>query len=163
MPANVDLSAAEIELIGVEEKEFIVHKEVEKIRDNYLEIKNSMDNFSKLGNEFYQKAQRAVSNQDNETAIQALEYAVNYAPTNFDVNFTLAKLYMQEKQFMQALVYMKQALCLDRRSLDVLQKLSSVMIALGDFTGAYCCFKRILPLVINNQKEYLEIIKKCSA
>ena len=35
MPANVDLSAAEIELIGVEEKEFIVHKEVEKVRDNY--------------------------------------------------------------------------------------------------------------------------------
>ena len=35
MPANVDLSAAEIELIGVEDKEFIVHNEVEKVRDNY--------------------------------------------------------------------------------------------------------------------------------
>ena len=35
LPSNVDLSAAEIELIGVEEKEFIVHKEVEKVRDNY--------------------------------------------------------------------------------------------------------------------------------
>ena len=35
LPANVDLAAAEIELIGVENKEFIVHNEVEKIRDNY--------------------------------------------------------------------------------------------------------------------------------
>lgn len=35
MPANVDLSAAEIELIGVEDKEFIVHNEVEKVRENY--------------------------------------------------------------------------------------------------------------------------------
>ncbi len=35
MPANVDLSATEIELIGVEEKEFIIHNEVEKIRNNY--------------------------------------------------------------------------------------------------------------------------------
>ena len=35
LPSNVDLSAAEIELIGVEEKEFIVHKEVEKVRDHY--------------------------------------------------------------------------------------------------------------------------------
>ena len=35
LPANVDLSAAEIELIGVEDKEFIVHNEVEKIRENY--------------------------------------------------------------------------------------------------------------------------------
>ncbi len=35
MPSNIDLSAAEIELIGVENKEFIVHNEVEKVRENY--------------------------------------------------------------------------------------------------------------------------------
>lgn len=35
LPANVDLSAAEIELIGVEDKEFIVHNQVEKIREDY--------------------------------------------------------------------------------------------------------------------------------
>lgn len=35
MPSNVDLSAAEIELIGVEEKEYIVHKEVERVRNQY--------------------------------------------------------------------------------------------------------------------------------
>ena len=35
LPANVDLSAVEIELIGVENKEFIIHNEVEKVRDNY--------------------------------------------------------------------------------------------------------------------------------
>ncbi len=35
LPANVDLSAVEIELIGVENKEFIVHNEVEKVRENY--------------------------------------------------------------------------------------------------------------------------------
>lgn len=35
IPSNIDLSASEIELIGVEDKEFIVHNEVEKVRDNY--------------------------------------------------------------------------------------------------------------------------------
>lgn len=35
LPANVDLSAAEIELIGVEEKEYIVRNSIQKIRDNY--------------------------------------------------------------------------------------------------------------------------------
>ena len=35
LPSNIDLSAAEIELIGVENKEFIIKNEVEKIRDNY--------------------------------------------------------------------------------------------------------------------------------
>ena len=35
LPTNIDLSAAEIELIGVEEKEFIIRKEVDKIRENY--------------------------------------------------------------------------------------------------------------------------------
>ena len=35
LPSNIDLSAAEIELIGVENKEFIIKKEIDKIRDNY--------------------------------------------------------------------------------------------------------------------------------
>lgn len=33
--SNVDLAAAEIELIGIEEKEYILKNHVEKIRDNY--------------------------------------------------------------------------------------------------------------------------------
>ena len=32
---NINLSAAEIELIGVEEKEFIIRKEVDKVKKNY--------------------------------------------------------------------------------------------------------------------------------
>ncbi len=35
IPSNVDLAAAEIELIGISEKEFIIKKEVEKIRNKY--------------------------------------------------------------------------------------------------------------------------------
>ena len=35
LPTNIDLSAAEIELIGVENKEFIIHNAVEPVRDNY--------------------------------------------------------------------------------------------------------------------------------
>lgn len=35
LPTNIDLSAAEIELIGVEEKEYLIRNEVYKIRDDY--------------------------------------------------------------------------------------------------------------------------------
>ena len=35
LPANVDLSAAEIELIGIDEKEYILKKAIEKIKDAY--------------------------------------------------------------------------------------------------------------------------------
>jgi len=35
IPSNVDLAAAEIELIGIQEKEFIIKKEVDKIKDRY--------------------------------------------------------------------------------------------------------------------------------
>ncbi len=35
LPSNVNLAGAEIELIGVEEREFILKKYIEKIRDNY--------------------------------------------------------------------------------------------------------------------------------
>ncbi len=35
LPSNVNLAGAEIELIGIEEKEYILKKEIEKIKDNY--------------------------------------------------------------------------------------------------------------------------------
>ncbi|SHO54260.1 ParA family protein [Anaerocolumna xylanovorans] len=35
LPSNVNLAGAEIELIGVEEREFILKKEIDKIRDEY--------------------------------------------------------------------------------------------------------------------------------
>jgi len=126
---------------------------------HYLEIKKTINNFVKLGNEFYQKALRAVQMKDNQTAIQSLLYAVKNHPTNFDANYLLGKLYLEEKDYMHSLIYLKQAYCIDNKSLDVLENLTSVLINLGDFTSAYCTMKRILPLVIHNQKEYLEIIK----
>ena len=57
------------------------------------------------------------------------------------------------------MIYLKQALCLDNKSLDVLQKLASVYINLGDYTAAYCTMRRLLPLVIHNQSEYLRILQ----
>ena len=43
LPSNINLSAAEIELIGVENKEYILKNEIDKIKDNYdfiiIEIK----------------------------------------------------------------------------------------------------------------------------
>ena len=35
LPSNINLSAAEIELIGIENKEYIIRQEIEKIRDDY--------------------------------------------------------------------------------------------------------------------------------
>lgn len=125
----------------------------------YIEIKKSIGEFAKTATEFYQKALKAISAGENQTAIQGLEYAVKNYPASFDINFLLGKLYLEEKQYMRAMIYLKQAHCIDTKSLDVLERLSSVMLILGDFTGAYCCLKRLLPLVMSNQKEYLEIIR----
>lgn len=125
----------------------------------YLEIKKSIEGFKDLGREFYQKAQRANAVDDKETAIQALELAIKNYPLSFDTNYQLGKIYFEKKEYLKASVFLKQAYCIDRKSLDVLELLSNVMINIGDFTGAYCVMKRILPLVMNNQKEYLEILK----
>ena len=35
LPSNINLSAAEIELIGVENKEYIIRNEMEKVKDRY--------------------------------------------------------------------------------------------------------------------------------
>ena len=131
----------------------------DKTSPHYLEIKKSIDEFSKMGNEFYQKAQRAMDMEDNKTAIQALEYAAKNFPIGFDINHKLGKLYYAEKDYKNALTYLQQAYCVDTKSLDILQLLASTMINLHNLKGAYCCFRRIMPLVINNQKDYLEVVQ----
>lgn len=130
-----------------------------KSSQHYLDIKNSLEQFEAIGNDFYQKALRALSAKDNDTAIQALEYAVNNLPSNFDFNTLLGKIFYEEKNYGEALKYFEQALCIDQKSSDTLKKLSSLMVLTGNLSGAYCCMKRLLQLVIGNQKEYLEIIK----
>ncbi len=131
----------------------------DKSSDHYKEIQNSINEFYSIGDSFYKKAQRAISMNDNATAIQALDYAVNNFPTNFDINNLLGRLYYEEKDYAHALKYLKQAFCLDPKSIDILKRLSSVMIHVGDMSGAYCCLKRMLPLVISRQKDYYDIIK----
>ena len=126
---------------------------------HYKEIKHSLEEFSNIGDSFYKKAQRAISMNDSETAIQALDYAVKNFPTNFDANNLLGRLYYEKNDYQNALIYLKQAFCLDSKSIDILKRLSSVMINLDDITGAYCCLKRMLPLVLSRQKEYYDIIK----
>ena len=106
-----------------------------------------------------QKARRAISARNNKSAIEYLTYAVKNLPVSFDINHLLGKVYLEENDFMHALIYLKQAMCLDHRSLDVLQKLASVYINLGDYTATYCTMRRLLPLVLHNQQEYLKTVK----
>lgn len=131
----------------------------DKTSQAYLDIKKSIEEFSEIGNDFYKRAMRAVAANDNATAIQALEYAVNNVPSNFDINTLLGKLYYEEKNYTMSLKYLEHAFCIDSKSIDLLRQLSSLMVFTGDLSGAFCCLKRMLPLVLNNQKEYLDIIK----
>lgn len=131
--------------------------------ESYSAIKSSIDKCTQIAAESLQKAQRAVSHQDNKTAIEILTFAVKNMPVSFDINHLLGNLFLKEGDNMQALVYLKQALCIDNKSLDVLQKLTSVYINLGDYTSAYCAMRRLLPLVINNQQEYLKTMQSIKA
>lgn len=126
---------------------------------SYQAIKDSIVNSSNIGKEFYDKALKAISKNNRKAAIEFLNFAVKSAPTNFNINYLLGKLYLEENDYMHSLIYLKQALCIDNKSLDVLQRLSSVYINLGDYTGAYCAMRRLLPLVLHNQAEYLNTMK----
>ena len=126
---------------------------------SYSTIKNSINRCNEIGKEFMQKAQRAISVRNYSEAIEYLTFAVKNMPVSFDINLALGKAYLEENDNMHAMIFLKQALCLDNKSLDVLQKLASVFINLGDFTAAYCTMRRLLPLVIHNQSEYLRTLQ----
>ena len=127
--------------------------------DSYNTIKSSIDKCYEAGNEFYEKGKRANSNNNKDEAIEYLTYATKHIPTSFDINHLLGKIYLEKQDYMHALIYLKQAFCIDFRSLDVLQELSQVYVSLGDYTATYCTLRRLLPLVMHNQKEYLNTMR----
>lgn len=126
---------------------------------SYLTIKNSINRCNEIGKEFMQKAQRAISVRNYSEAIEYLTFAVKNMPVSFDINLALGKAYLEENDNMHAMIFLKQALCLDNKSLDVLQKLASTFLNLGDYTAGYCTMRRLLPLVIHNQSEYLRTLQ----
>ncbi len=126
---------------------------------SYETIKASIDKCTEVGSEFLQKARKAIAAKNNQSAIEYLTFAEKNMPVSFDINHLLGQTYLAENDYMHSLIYLKRALCLDNHSLDVLQKLASVYINLGDFTAAYCVMRRLLPLVIHNQPEYLRTLK----
>ena len=63
LPSNINLSAAEIELIGVENKEYILKTEVEKVKDEY----DFNEFFSKFADELSKEDGKTIDNILNET------------------------------------------------------------------------------------------------
>ncbi len=126
---------------------------------SYYVIKNTIDSYTNQSDDFMQKAQRAIATKNNKQAIEYLNLAAKIMPVNFEINHLLGKLYLEENDNMHSMIYLKRALCIDSKSLDILQKLSSVFINLGDYTAAYCAMRRLLPLVIHNQQEYLKTLQ----
>lgn len=125
----------------------------------YSAIKTSLDKCAETGNELLQKAKMAISRGDNRSAIELLSFALKNQPVSFEINYLLGSAYLIEKDNMRAMIYLKQAYCVNKRSVETLQKLAAASSNLGDYTTAYCAMKRILPLVINNQSEYLKTMQ----
>jgi len=125
----------------------------------YLAVKKSLNEYKKIGMDFLQKAKAAIVRKDYKSAIEFLTFAYKNLPTNYDINFMLGTAYLAENDNMHAMIYLKQAYCINEKSVEVLQMLTATLINLGDYTAAYCVMRRILPLVINNQQEYLNTMK----
>ncbi len=127
--------------------------------ESYSAVKKSLDEYTKIGNDFLQKAKLSISRKDYKTAIEFLTFAYKNIPTSYEINLLLGTAYLAENDNMHSMIYLKQAYCIDSKSIEVLQMLTSTFINLGDYTAAYCALQRILPLVINNQEEYLSTMK----
>ena len=141
---------------------FYYEKYLKYAQDNstsYNAVKQSINEYTKIGNDFVQKAKYSISKKDYKTAIEFLSFAYKNIPTSYEINLLLGTAYLAENDNMHAMIYLKQAYCIDNRSIEVLQMLTSVFINLGDYTAAYCTLQRILPLTINNQEEYLSTMK----
>lgn len=126
---------------------------------SYTTIKDSISKCTNLANDFYRKALKEIRQNRLNMALDFLNYAIQNLPTSFDINYLLGKTNFDCNDYVSSANYFKQAYFIDSRSMDVLKNLASVYINLGDYSQAYCTLRRLLPLVINNQAEYLRIMK----
>ncbi len=134
-------------------------KYAQKNGSSYSAVKLSLDEYTKIGNEFLQKAKVSIAKKDYKATIEFLTFAYKNLPTSYDINFMLGTAYLAENDNMHAMIYLKQAYCINNKSIESLKMLTSVFINLGDYTAAYCVLRRILPLVINDQEEYLKTMQ----
>lgn len=125
----------------------------------YSAVQQSLDTYSKIGSDFLQKARLSLLRMDYKSAVEFLNFAYKNLPTNYEINFLLGKAYLAENDNMHAMIYLKQAYCINKKSVEALQMLTSVFINLGDYTAAFCAMHRLLPLVIDKQEEYLNTVK----
>ena len=125
----------------------------------YTAVQQSLDTYSKIGSDFLQKAKLSLLRMDYKSAVEFLNFAYKNLPTNYEINFLLGKAYLAENDNMHAMIYLKQAYCINKKSIEALQMLTSVFINLGDYTAAFCAMHRLLPLVIDKQEEYLNTMK----
>lgn len=88
--------------------------------DSYYSIKKSIEDYRKIGLDFLEKAKYSIAKKDNKNAIDFLNFAVENFPTSFDINYLLGSVYLEENDNMHAMIYLKQAYCIDSRSLDVI-------------------------------------------
>ncbi len=134
-------------------------KYADKTGAKYSAVQKSLNEYTQIGMDFLQKAKATILRKDFKSAIEFLNFAYQNLPTNYNINFMLGSAYLAENDNMHAMIYLKQAYCINNKSVEVLQMLTATLINLGDYTSAYCVMKRILPLVINNQQEYLNTMK----
>lgn len=126
--------------------------------ESYSAIQASINKCGQVANEFLQKAKLEIGRKKYEAGVEFLTFAVKNLPTNFEINNLLGTIYFNLNDNMHASAFLKQAFCINNHSIDIMQKLVTVYINLGDYTAAYCMMKRLLPFLINNQKEYLKIL-----
>ena len=138
-------------------------KYASKNADSYTAIQTSIKKCNQVAEEFLQKAKLEISRKKYEAGIEFLTFAVKNSPTNFEINNLLGTIYFNLNDNMHSSAFLKQAFCINNRSVDVIQKLITVYINLGDYTASYCMMKRLIPFLINNQKEYLKILNMTKA
>ena len=130
--------------------------------ESYNTVKESIHTCKQNAKKALEEAKKYVSNRNYKKAIEILTTAVQNVPIDFDINYYLGNCYFEVGMYLKAMIYLKEALCIDKKSVDTLQKIILSCTNIGDFTTAYCCLKRLLPLIKHNQKEYLNTLKNIS-
>lgn len=132
----------------------------DKFSEDYLKIKNKVQNCFNVANEYLKAGVKAqLDNDDKQAAACYFKSLANY-PNLSKTNLNLGSIFFSDKNLELAIKYWKVSANIDPNYAKSYSNLAISYDLLKEFDYAYCYYYRYMNYVINDKEEYYKVNRR---
>lgn len=134
--------------------------EENKSSDDYIQVKNKIEECLKGANRFLHTGEQLQMAKDDKQAMAYYLKSVALYPNIAKTNINLGNLFFAKKDFASAVKYWASASYIDKNFYQIYSNLAFAYEMLQKFDYAYCYYCRYINYISNNKNEYYTTDKK---